>query len=69
MLISEEIAKEVAEMIILAHADDIEAMAIREMSYEELDMQDMSEDEQDKIWHSLYALVRSAKVIVEFPEG
>ncbi len=68
MAISEELLKEVAEMIVLDHANDIEAMSIREMSYDELDMQDMTDDEQDEVWHNLYALVRSAKVTVELPE-
>lgn len=68
MAISEELLKEVAEMIILAHTTDIESISIREMSYDEFNMQDMTEDEQDAIWHRLYALVRSAKVTVEFPE-
>ncbi len=68
MAISEELLKEVAEIIILDHANDIEAMPIREMSYDQLDMQDMTYDEQDEVWHKLYALVRSAKVTVEFPE-
>jgi len=63
---SDELLKEVAELIILSHAKDIEYISIREMSYDDLDMQDMSYEEQDDTWNKLYKLIQKAEVTVTF---
>jgi hypothetical protein len=67
--IPKEILQEVAELIILDHATDIEYSTVREMSYDELDMADLSEVEQENVWHRLDKLIRSAKVTVEFGDA
>jgi hypothetical protein len=68
MLTPEQLLKEVAEMIVVEHTKDIEYLSIVEMSYDELDMQDMSEEDREATWRKLDKLVNSAKVTVEFPE-
>lgn len=67
--IPEQVLQEVAELIILDHANDIEYLSIREMSYDELDMQDMSDDDRSEVWLKLDKLIRSAKVTVEFGDA
>jgi hypothetical protein len=48
----DSVLREVAEMIILDHA---------------LDMEDMTDDEQDEVWDKLSKLISLANVTVEFP--
>lgn len=69
MQVSEELLREVAEQIILDHATDIEYSTVREMSYDELDMADRTDEEQDEIWRKLDKIIRSAKITVEFGDA
>lgn len=69
-MIPNSLIKEIAERIILSHTEDIEYLSINEMTFDMLANHEVALElsAQDTVVNAVDALVRKAKVTVEFPE-
>lgn len=62
----DELLEEIAELIILDHAKDIEYSSVMEMVWDDLHLADLTEEERDERLTKIDKLIQKAKVTVTF---